>query len=259
MARPERHDVDYFPFYVKDGKTLFVLEGKYQSKGTGFFCNVMRFLCTTPDHHFCIKDEADRLFFFTKTHCDEESGLDMLNMMATTGKIHKELWKNNMVIASQDFLDSIAHAYKNRKNPIIKIDDILVSYQQNGITYEQNIITSDDNTQTKLNYTKLNNSIVKKFKKPSLEEITLYCQERKNNIKPQYFIDYQEARGWKLKGGQKIKDWKAVIRTWEANGKKYAPPSAPKQNYFEPVNCPKCGKRIVVKGDLTKDGCVYCP
>ena len=52
---------------------------------------------------------------------------------------------------------------------------------------------------------------------PSVEEIKTYCQERKNKIDPQYFIDYQTARDWKLKGGSKIKDWKAVIRTWEKN------------------------------------------
>ena len=32
-----------------------------------------------------------------------------------------------------------------------------------------------------------------------------------------------------------------------------------KQSYFEPVNCKKCGKRILLKADLTKAGCVYCP
>lgn len=33
----------------------------------------------------------------------------------------------------------------------------------------------------------------------------------------------------------------------------------PHSNYFEPVNCPKCEKRIVLKGDLTPDGgCIYC-
>lgn len=54
-----------------------------------------------------------------------------------------------------------------------------------------------------------------RFRKPTLEEVTTYCQERDNGIDPQHFIDYQDARGWKLKGGQQIKDWKAVIRTWE--------------------------------------------
>ena len=44
-----------------------------------------------------------------------------------------------------------------------------------------------------------------------------YCIERNNNIDAEYFIDFQEARGWVLSNGKKMKDWKATIRTWERN------------------------------------------
>lgn len=57
----------------------------------------------------------------------------------------------------------------------------------------------------------------KVFQIPTMEEIKSYCTERKNKIDAQYFLDYQNARDWILKGGQKVKDWKAVIRTWERN------------------------------------------
>ena len=50
---------------------------------------------------------------------------------------------------------------------------------------------------------------------PSLEEVIAYCRERGNTISPEHFIDYYAARGWKLGSGQKMKDWKAAIRTWE--------------------------------------------
>lgn len=57
-----------------------------------------------------------------------------------------------------------------------------------------------------------------KFTKPTLEEVKAYCDERHNNINPEQFIDYYEARGWELSKGRKMKDWKACIRTWEKNG-----------------------------------------
>lgn len=56
-----------------------------------------------------------------------------------------------------------------------------------------------------------------KFTPPSLPEIQSYCSERKNNIDPAHFFDYNEARGWMV-GKNKMKDWKAAIRTWEKNG-----------------------------------------
>lgn len=56
-----------------------------------------------------------------------------------------------------------------------------------------------------------------KFKIPSLEEITIYCQQRKNEISPQTFIDHYISNGWMV-GKNKMKDWKAAIRTWESRG-----------------------------------------
>lgn len=57
---------------------------------------------------------------------------------------------------------------------------------------------------------------VKKFQKPTIEEISAYCAERNNNVDSQKFFDYYEANGWKV-GRNPMKDWKACVRTWERN------------------------------------------
>jgi hypothetical protein len=56
-----------------------------------------------------------------------------------------------------------------------------------------------------------------RFAPPDFQEVYEYCLERKNGIDADYFIDYYQTRDWKLKGGQKMKDWKSAIRTWEKN------------------------------------------
>lgn len=53
-----------------------------------------------------------------------------------------------------------------------------------------------------------------RFTPPSFDEVRLYCQERKNNILANEFIDHYAANGW-MRGKNKIKDWKACVRTWE--------------------------------------------
>lgn len=58
---------------------------------------------------------------------------------------------------------------------------------------------------------------VKRFIKPTLEEVKAYCTERRNNVDAQHFIDYYESNGWKV-GKNTMKDWKAAVRTWERNG-----------------------------------------
>ena len=65
MGRSESHVVPYFPFYVKDGRTLHVLEAKFQCKGTGFFTNLFRWLSGRPDHHFSMADPGDYVWFFS--------------------------------------------------------------------------------------------------------------------------------------------------------------------------------------------------
>lgn len=61
-------------------------------------------------------------------------------------------------------------------------------------------------------------SPVKRFVKPTLEEVTAYCEERKNGISAQQFMDFYESKGWKV-GNQSMKDWKACVRTWEQRNK----------------------------------------
>lgn len=55
---------------------------------------------------------------------------------------------------------------------------------------------------------------------PTLEEVSAYCEERHNNIDPQVFIDFYESKGWMV-GKNKMKDWKACIRTWEKSDRKH--------------------------------------
>ena len=52
------------------------------------------------------------------------------------------------------------------------------------------------------------------FIPPTVDEVRAYCEERKNNIDPQGFVDFYTATGW-WRGKNKIKDWKACVRTWE--------------------------------------------
>lgn len=57
-----------------------------------------------------------------------------------------------------------------------------------------------------------------RFTPPSVNEVAEYCRERKNGINPQEFVDHYETNGW-MRGKNKIKDWKACVRTWEKNQK----------------------------------------
>lgn len=59
----------------------------------------------------------------------------------------------------------------------------------------------------------------KRFTPPTLEEVSNYCIERRNDIDPERFIDFYESKGWMV-GKNKMKDWKAAVRSWEKRDKK---------------------------------------
>ena len=56
-----------------------------------------------------------------------------------------------------------------------------------------------------------------KFSPPSLQDVQAYCLERKNNVDAQKFLDYFTAGNWKDSKGNKVKNWKQKLITWERN------------------------------------------
>lgn len=59
-----------------------------------------------------------------------------------------------------------------------------------------------------------NNNIIP----PKVEWVAEYCKERNNTVDAQQFCDFYESKNWFV-GKNKMKDWKACVRTWERNRK----------------------------------------
>ena len=61
-----------------------------------------------------------------------------------------------------------------------------------------------------------------KANKPeSLQEVRDYIREMGYGLDPEEFWDANEQAGWKLKNGKPVQDWKARVRTFERNRKKW--------------------------------------
>ena len=52
------------------------------------------------------------------------------------------------------------------------------------------------------------------FKPPTHAEIAEYCAEKGISIDIERFLDYFTAQGWRLANGNRMKDWRATVRTW---------------------------------------------
>ena len=56
------------------------------------------------------------------------------------------------------------------------------------------------------------------FKIPTIIQVKEYCTERKNNVDAETFCDFYESKDW-LIGKNKMKSWKACVRTWEKSSR----------------------------------------
>ena len=53
-----------------------------------------------------------------------------------------------------------------------------------------------------------------KFAPPSIEEVKAYCKERGNGVDAEHWHDFYTSKNWMV-GKNKMKDWRAAVRTWE--------------------------------------------
>ncbi|MBO7732057.1 MAG: helix-turn-helix domain-containing protein [Methanobrevibacter sp.] len=100
----------------------------------------------------------------------------------------------------------------------IRLTKILIDDYQNCLsTINKNV--KDNNTS--INNTSINkkeNIKRKIFEKPAIEEIEAYCKERQNGVNANAFYDFYQSKDWMV-GKNKMKDWKACVRTWEQREK----------------------------------------
>lgn len=112
----------------------------------------------------------------------------------------------------------------NNKYSVVTIEK-WTSYQGCEDEEEQQIIQQRNNKgtaeeqQRNINKKNKNNKNIKNIKNnifiiPSVDEVSAYCQERNNGIDAEAFVSFYESKGWMI-GKNKMKDWKAAVRTWE--------------------------------------------
>ncbi len=70
------------------------------------------------------------------------------------------------------------------------------------------------------------------FTPPTVEEVREYCRSRNNNIDPEQFCSFYESKGWMV-GQNRMKDWKASIRTWERSREHASPSSSQNKGSFD--------------------------
>lgn len=116
MARPQRHNVDYFPHYISDGRKMFIIETKYGNDGYSAWFKILETLAKSDDHWIDLSDKANLMFLSARCRISENLLCDIIGTLAELGEVDAELWTNESVVWSDKFIESIADAYDKRSN-----------------------------------------------------------------------------------------------------------------------------------------------
>jgi hypothetical protein len=159
MARPERNNVDYFPFMCEDGNKMFYIEETYGNDGFATFVKLLRELAKTNYHYLDLSKPTTLMFLSAKCKISKEVLLCIIKDLVELGKFDTILWNENKIIWCQDFIDSIQDAYNKRNNKCITYDGLLLLLCSLGIRKPIKCTTKRPvNTQSKVEYNKVNKS-----------------------------------------------------------------------------------------------------
>ena len=100
----------------------------------------------------------------------------------------------------------------------IRLTKMLIHGKQKCLSTVNKNVKGNNISINNININKKENIKRKSFVKPTIEEIDQYCRERNNGINANAFYDFYESKDWYV-GKNKMKDWKACVRTWEQRTK----------------------------------------
>lgn len=105
---------------------------------------------------------------------------------------------------------SYCKSRSNNKSGRPKKSKNKISYDSSMIIHMENENDNENDNDNKDKFVKIS------FKPPSIIEVGEYCKLRGNKVDCEKWYNFYEAKGWMI-GKNKMKDWKACIRTWEKN------------------------------------------
>jgi len=201
--------------------SAFLIVNKQLAKQVGLKGAVLLADLISKEEYFIANGMTDGWFFNTEANIERDTTLTSYQQR----KVLKTLKKYEIIETKRKGIPAKQYFKINEAN--------LLNILSCEETEELVVKKLNDLSETKLTTINKNKEIKitnKLFKKPSVNDVELYCIERDNKIDAISSVNFYESKGWMV-GKNKMKDWRACIRTWEMrakNKKTYAPKSMSK-------------------------------
>ena len=176
--------------------TAFLVLNKTLARNIGLKESILLADLISKEEYFISNGMTDGWFFNTEANIEKDTTLTPYQQRKAIKKL-KEL---NIIETKRIGVPAKQH-FKLNEEPVVKF------FNNKSLSKLTTINKNKEITITN-----------KYFNKPKIEEVESYCLERNNNIDVNSFFNFYESKGWMV-GKNKMKDWKAAIRTWELREK----------------------------------------
>ena len=184
--------------------SAFLIVNKQLAKQVGLKGAVLLADLISKEEYFIANGMTDGWFFNTEANIERDTTLTSYQQR----KVLKTLKKYEIIETKRKGIPAKQYFKINEANLL----NILSCEETEGLVVKK----LNDLSETKLTTINKNKEIKitnKLFKKPSVNDVELYCIERDNKIDAISFVNFYESKGWMV-GKNKMKDWKAAIRNW---------------------------------------------
>lgn len=162
------------------------------------------------------------LYYDLGMNADDDGFVEHFMVLRMTGATQQDLGVLELNGLVKVFDDNVLWIKDWKENNYIQKDryqpsKYLQMYELDTICIQDGYTGKD--SIGKLSIGNIKENTKRKFTKPAIEEIQDYCNERNNGINAEAFYDFYESKDWYV-GKNKMKDWKACVRTWEKRNTK---------------------------------------
>lgn len=239
-GRPTKAGLDYFELDCHMEEKVRLIQAEFGLKGFAIVVKLYQKIYGGFGY-YCEWTDDSLLLFMSENGVSSRDEKNLISEIVSAcirrNIFSEQLFNKFSILTSEGVQKRYLNATSRREIVELKKEYLLISVSENNknvvinsIYAGRNSINVGRNSQSKGKESRGKENIEpplsplegekphKQFIQPTIEEVVKYCLERKNGIDAQRFVDFYESKGWMI-GKNKMKDWKAAVRTWEKAGK----------------------------------------
>lgn len=216
-------DTYYFPhdFYAREDPKLQRVLMKHKLSGIGAYWCIVENLYEQGG--VCRKCDIEAIAF--GLHCDTELIESVLNDFGlfernadgdyVSPSVNKRLEHRRLVAQKRSNAGRKGNAVRWQQTSNANANDNIANASEESRKTSQGKERKGKEKEIKEDKSSsISKESIKKFVKPTVEEVAEYIREKGYNVDAEQFVNFYESKGWKV-GTTPMKSWTAAVATWQ--------------------------------------------